>query len=301
MLILISLLFVFILALVWFYYAYVIETKLYQTHKLVVDLTFQATNLNILHISDLHLCSPESHKINFLKNISDNDLDLVFLTGDVFENYSGLPYICQILSRTPKIGAYAVLGNHDYYDYRWINKTIGKIIKRLKHPTQRRDVSSMIEALQNANFKVLRNEVEVIDKYKIGIIGIDYPTVEYQKLESLVKQIPDDYLKLVLFHIPLNLQNMVKLGVNIAFGGHTHGGQIKLPYIGAVFTDSELPRDKASGLFNYEQTYFHVSNGAGADPKTNIRFLCPPSATILEVRSKESLKCQAKLYNIVQE
>ncbi len=278
-----------ILFLAWFYYAYVVETKSYEVHNL--KLPIDCAGFDILHISDLHLCSPESHKLDFLQKVSaDANIDLVFLTGDVFENYSGLPYINKILSRKPNIGAYAVLGNHDYYDYKWINKTLGKIFKHLKHPKRYRDITPMLEALQGAGFKVLRNEVELLPKHKLAIIGIDYPTISSEKFGELVTCIPDNYLKIVLFHIPLNLSNIVKHGIDVAFGGHTHGGQIKLPFIGAIFTDSELTRKNASGLFQIQNTYFHISNGAGCDPKTNIRFLCKPSATILQVRDETKVK-----------
>src|SRR5581483_11333134 len=100
--------------------------------------------LKILHISDLHLCYPESKKIDFLQRVTDEPYDLVFLTGDVFENFSGLAYANAILSRPPRLGAYAVLGNHDYYNYTMLNKTAGRIWRKYRQPRSRRDVTPMI-------------------------------------------------------------------------------------------------------------------------------------------------------------
>src|SRR5215467_9334536 len=83
--------------------------------------------LKILHLSDLHLCHPESHKLEFLRRITDDQYDLVVVTGDVFENYTGMTYASSILSRPPRLGAYAVLGNHDYYNYSIFNRVVGRV------------------------------------------------------------------------------------------------------------------------------------------------------------------------------
>ena len=77
--------------------------------------------------------------------LPDEEFDLVFLTGDVFQNQTGLQYASQILRRMPRLGAYAVLGNHDYYAYNMINKTIGRIFRRLRTPKIRRDVNLWVE------------------------------------------------------------------------------------------------------------------------------------------------------------
>jgi predicted MPP superfamily phosphohydrolase len=90
-------------------------------------------------------------------------------------------------------------------------------------------------------------------------------------------------LLLALFHVPKKLNDMAAAGIHLAFGGHTHGGQIRIPGIGALITDSELKRNEASGLIRRGRTLFHVSRGLGADPRSNFRLFCPPAATILEV------------------
>lgn len=239
--------------------------------------------VRVLHISDLHLRYPESHKIEFLQRITDSEFDLVVLTGDVFEDFSGIEYAGKILARKPKIGSFAVLGNHDYYDYSMFNKTVGRVIRSFREPMQKRDVSRMISALQNAGFEVLRNESRALPDHKMHIVGIDYPGIKKDALLSLVQDVPEDALVLGLFHLPRNLNFMSSAGIDIAFGGHTHGGQIRLPGLGAVITDSELPRHEASGLIRRGNTAFHISRGLGADPRTNFRFMCRPAATVVEI------------------
>jgi predicted MPP superfamily phosphohydrolase len=242
--------------------------------------------LRILHISDLHLTAPESHKIEFLKRATDGDYDFIFLTGDVFENEGGLKYAGQILSRSPRLGAYAVLGNHDYYDYKWFNKTIGRINRKYRHPTVMRDVRPLIEALADGGFTTLRNEGVTHAQDRVHVVGIDYPGITDSKLTELIDSAPPGCLVLALQHVPKRLDALAETGADVVFCGHTHGGQIRLPGFGAFITDSELPRHEASGVVWRQSTAIHVSRGISADPKTNFRLFCPPAATVVEVVAK---------------
>jgi uncharacterized protein len=242
-------------------------------------------HFRILHISDLHLSDPETDKLRFLEEITDGDFDLVVLTGDVFENYTGLKYASSLLSRRPRLGAYAVLGNHDYYNYSFFNKIAGRINRRYRHPMVYRDVQPMIKALQNNGYDVLLNEART-HKEGVHVVGVDYPGIDPTDLTSLVSQAPEGFMKLALFHMPRHLEMFMNAGVDFAVGGHTHGGQIRIPGLGAIITDSELSRKEASGLIYRGKTTFHISRGLSADPRSNFRLFCPPAATIIEVRHK---------------
>lgn len=237
----------------------------------------------ILHLSDLHLAKPESHKIDFIRKITDADFDLIVLTGDVFEDHSGLEYAERLLSRRPRLGAYAVLGNHDYYDYTMFNKIVGRVMKKYRHPKEKRDVTPFVEALQNGGFDVLRNESRCLKEHGLHIVGIDYPGIDEYELQRLAAQAPEHHLKLCIFHLPKKLHHITNAQMHLALGGHTHGGQVRIPGVGPLITDSELGRHEASGLIRRGETAFHISRGLGADPRSNIRFFCPPAATIIEV------------------
>lgn len=239
--------------------------------------------LRILHLSDLHLCSPESHKLEFLRKATEAPYDLVVITGDIFENYSGLEYASKILARPPRLGAFAVLGNHDYYDYTMVHRTIGRVLRRWRSPKEKRDVTPMISALESAGIKVLRNSSFTIPEEKIHIVGIDYPGIRDDHFDRLVSTAPEDHLQLTLMHMPDRLERLQKAGVHIGFGGHTHGGQVRMPFYGALITNSDLPRHEASGLIWRGATAIHVSRGVGADPRTNFRLFCPPHGSVIEL------------------
>ncbi len=242
-----------------------------------------AEPVRILHLSDLHLAGDESHKLEFIQAITADRYDLVVLTGDIFENDQALSYAGSLLRRQPTLGAFAVLGNHDYYSYSMIHKTWGRIDRRYRHPACKRDVSPLILALEAGGFRVLRNEAVSFPDRRLHLIGVDYPGIGLEALEQLAAQVEDDWYRLSIFHLPVNLDYYAQARVDLALCGHTHGGQIRIPGIGALITDSELPRHEASGMVRRGETLIHVSRGLGADPRTNFRLFCPPAATVIEV------------------
>jgi uncharacterized protein len=263
-------------------YASRIEARSYRLEKVRASTT-KGVPLRVLHLSDLHLSAPESHKIDFLERVTDDEYDLIIFTGDIFENYTGMQYAKHLVARRPRLGAYAVLGNHDYYAYTWFHKTVGRLNRTFRHPKHKRDVSPMIASLQDAGITVLRNSSRMFSNDKVCLIGIDYPGITPDELRALTAQAPPDHLIVSLLHLPRRLHQLPQAGVDIAFAGHTHGGQIRVPGVGALITDSELPRKEASGLIRRDNTLIHVSRGLSADPKTNFRLFCPPAATVVEI------------------
>lgn len=242
-----------------------------------------ASSLRILHISDLHLSKPESHKIDFLRRITDQEFDMIVLTGDVFEDFTGLEYAQRMLSRKPRLGAYAVLGNHDYFDYKMVHKILGRLYRPLRHPRVRRDVQPMVDALQAGGFTVLSNSAVAHPNEKSFVMGLDYFGISDDRLKELIASAPKDHTIIALQHVPRHLSRFPEFGIDLAFCGHTHGGQVRIPGFGAIITDSELERSEASGLLRRGKTAIYVSRGVGADPRSNFRFFCPPHATVINV------------------
>lgn len=275
-------------------YASMIESRRYRLDSVRVNTgrtdAFSDTDpldelmrLRILHISDLHLCRPESHKLEFLRKATEAQYDLIVITGDIFEDYTGIEYARDIISRPPRLGAFAVLGNHDYYNYTMFHRTIGRFARQWRSPKEKRDVTLMISALESVGIQVLRNSTVTMPEEKLHIVGIDYPGIRDDHLVRLVNEAPDDHLILALMHMPDRLDRLHKAGVHLAFGGHTHGGQVRVPFWGPIITNSDLPRHEASGLIWRGATAIHVSRGVGADPRTNFRLFCPPHGSVIEV------------------
>jgi predicted MPP superfamily phosphohydrolase len=145
-----------------------------------------------------------------------------------------------------------------------------------------RDVTPMVRALQKGGYDVLMNESRNHPE-GVHVVGLDYPGIEPQALLDLTAQSRPGQMILTLFHMPRQLRLIQQSKSHLALGGHTHGGQIRLPGFGALITDSELARHEASGLVYRGDTTFHISRGLSADPRSNFRLFCPPVATVLEV------------------
>ena len=101
---------------------------------------------------------------------------------------------------------------------------------------------------------------------------------------------PDADLTLGIVHAPYRrvVDRMISDGSSVVIAGHTHGGQLCVPFYGALVTNCDLPRRYAKGLTWYEHPgrlpsggWLHVSAGLGTSPYAPVRFACPPEATLL--------------------
>ncbi|MGH7425130.1 MAG: metallophosphoesterase, partial [Candidatus Methylomirabilales bacterium] len=79
-----------------------------------------------------------------------------------------------------------------------------------------------------------------------------------------------------------------RAGFDLIVTGHTHGGQVRLPLVGAVVTNSKLPRRYARGLSRIDGAWLQVNPGLGTGKYAPFRFLCPPEASVLELVARGS-------------
>ncbi|MFD9203785.1 metallophosphoesterase, partial [Streptomyces anthocyanicus] len=83
-------------------------------------------------------------------------------------------------------------------------------------------------------------------------------------------------------------------GYPLVLAGHTHGGQLCIPFYGALVTNCDLDTDRVKGLSTYTEeesgltSYLHVSAGCGTSRYTPVRFACPPEATLLTLTGRDS-------------
>jgi len=108
-----------------------------------------------------------------------------------------------------------------------------------------------------------------------------------QGLLNLVHQTPPSDLLLVAGHAPDFVAQLAgNAPVDLALAGHTHGGPIVLPFLGAPYTKSSLPRLFASGLHDFHGPLINVSAGVGMERGSapQIRFLCPPEFSVIDLR-----------------
>ncbi len=243
-------------------------------------------HLRILHLSDFHFYKRQNRRKEFIQSLTDTPVDLIFITGDLIDNDSGIN-ICLMALRhlKAKYGVYCVLGNHDYYhtSIRNIMEPTGPIPQNTTRKRNRTDY--LIQGLHDLGIHVLinqRKQIEV-EGHPITIVGIDDPYVERDNIPKAFENYKKNGPCFVLVHSPEKTGEIASYHPDAVFMGHTHGGQIRLPFVGPLITRSRAPRHLSEGLHRLNSTYFHTSRGLGVSLMTHIRFFCPPEITYFNI------------------
>ncbi|MDO8670219.1 MAG: metallophosphoesterase [Dehalococcoidia bacterium] len=242
--------------------------------------------ITILHISDLHMRAGERRKAAMLSPLRDLYPDLIFITGDFVQSTGDAPYCAGVLRGfQSKYGMFGVMGNHDHYRYgklSVIRRTRENVSTNLHAANDPDDIRMTLEA---AGVKLLMNASQHLDVHgqDIWIIGVDDPYHRLEDLPGALAGVPEGAVKLLLAHSPDIIDAAAESGLRLIFSGHTHGGQVRLPFIGALITRTRRPLERASGVINRNGTLIHISQGIGGGT-LSLRFRCPPEATLIELR-----------------
>ena len=184
-----------------------------------IDLPF---DLSICQISDMHVTNQwnETAFNHVINEVNDTTCDLLIFTGDLFQtddiSDTLEASVTTVLSQFDGTFKYAVLGNHDYYS---IDKTI---------------VTTRV--LQAAGFTILKNENISLDinGTTINLIGLDDLMMGDAQYDDVLSTSADYDHNIVLAHEPDSFDEVRKYDVDVMFSGHSHGGQVRLPYIGSI-------------------------------------------------------------------
>lgn len=219
--------------------------------------------LKIIHFSDLHYGSTVDYKYltKVVNIINEQKPDIIFFTGDLIDKDCNLTdkqlnKITQELNKLKStLGNYIVTGNHD-----------------IKHLEKYKEIIK-------DNFILLDNEEKLLyykESTPISIVGLSDASetkVNYDVLKN-----DNTLFRFVLAHEPDEYKKISEYSFNILLSGHSHNGQIRLPFIGAVYTP-------VGAKTYYEQYYkldnkeIYVSNGIGTS-KIELRFLSTPSINL---------------------
>ena len=238
--------------------------------------------LTILHISDLHLYRPNPRMAAFLEGLKEVDVDLVVFTGDLIINDSMIEYCADALRPLRgRLGTYSVFGNHDHYDYSFVDSWLFR--SKTRHPNQS---GKLADDLTRTGVTVLRNgNVEMPQgEGLIHLAGVDDNGTGKSDLAAALAGIPKGAFTILLSHtidILLDSQNPT---VDFVVAGHTHGGQIRLPLLGPLFSRTKLPRKLCWGVTEHEGTTLAVTSGLGVNRWAPFRLLCRPEAVIYTLR-----------------
>ncbi len=220
----------------------------------------------ILFISDLHIDGLDGLLDRLIRLVDPLEVDVCLLGGDFrFKMYGGFYKTTSKLRKLvrhihAREGIYGVLGNHDCLEF--------------------------APELEDTGICMLINDAEAIERngHRLWIVGVDDP--HYYKChdleKALVKTGKDDY-KILLSHSPEIINDCKGDEVNLCLCGHTHGGQIRFPGIGAPYTHVKVPRRFTLGSWRYGSIKGYTTSGAGSSG-VPVRFHCHPEIVLITVR-----------------
>ena len=260
--------------------AYHLEPQRLRVERHALDLAqgaVSARSLRIVHFTDIQSADIGPYEERALRLGLEQQPDLVVFTGDyVHERYEGTRHANTVafremltrarLDRLP-LGAYAVPGDVERGD--WARLFAGTGVRALQN-------TSALIGLPGGT--------------TLSLVGLDRDTSRNRSrgvARRVVQQAPRGDRMMVMGHAPDFVMALAgQERIDLALAGHTHGGQVALPFFGPPITLSRLPRRYAGGLNDYQGIPLHVSRGIGMERGTapQIRFLVPPEVCVLDVR-----------------
>ena len=240
--------------------------------------------VRILHLSDLHYIQHDPRKTRFIAKLPTADITIV--TGDMLGEPEAVDTVVAALRPVRGTTAsYFVLGSNDYFRPR--PKSYLRYFRRHRPTTGGRPGASkeLVAALEGDGWIHLKNMSTQLslDGTRLEITGMDDPHIHRGDIRAAIRSEPDRF-GLAVVHSPDPVPELAALGYDLVVAGHTHGGQVRLPVVGALVTNSHIPRSMARGLLRVGDTYVHVSPGMGTSKYAPFRFLCRPEATLIELR-----------------
>jgi predicted MPP superfamily phosphohydrolase len=269
-------------------YASLIERNAFVMREVTMPvLTPGSSPLRVLHLSDLHMRPGQRRKQAWLRDLARLQPDFVVNTGDNLAHSRAVPAVIQALGDLLSVPGAFVFGSNDYFGPR--PKNPFNYITNPDHrvqgePLPWQDLRAAFTERGWVDMTHNRREIEVAG-LKIALGGVDDPHLQRDRYDTIAgAPAATANLKLGLTHSPEPrvLDRFAADGYQLVMAGHTHGGQVCLPFYGALVTNCELDRSRAKGASRWgADMALHVSAGIGTSPYAPLRFCCRPEATLL--------------------
>jgi predicted MPP superfamily phosphohydrolase len=243
--------------------------------------------LRVLHFSDAHLTPGQTWKHDWIRGLAALEPDLVINTGDSIAHVDAVPvFLDAIAPLLERPGAF-VFGSNDYHAPTFKNPVRYLLPDDGDRPHAGelpwRDLRAGMAAAGWLDLTNARGYLKA-DGRQIELVGVDDPHIQLDSYDE-VRGIADPGVLITLgvTHSPEPrvLSPMAADGCALILAGHTHGGQLRVPFYGALVTNCDLDRARARGLSRFNSAWLHVSAGLGTSPYAPVRFACPPEATLL--------------------
>jgi len=239
--------------------------------------------LTICHLSDLHFREIGPREVAIRDYVNGMRPDLVFITGDFVE---GLPAIVSGSGRWQASKPNPIEQERFDLCLKWLGQMKARLglwgVLGNKEHMRGRDTNSIVQDLESAGVRVLVNQNHPIkDKDSFfWLVGVDDPHTRHDDLQKAISGIPIEGIKILLAHSPAIINEAAKLGVHLVLVGHTHGGQIRLPFVRPLYLNIKCSFKYASGLFRKDETWLYVNRGIGVSLAILRPFLVPEIALL---------------------
>lgn len=228
----------------------------------------------IAHISDLH-CDPQVRLEKLLpEKVAEEKPDVILFTGDAINSANGLANFRTVLQQLYKIApTFVVKGNWDSWYWYKLDLFSGTGATELNGSTQKLQLGGVDVSLSG-----------------LSVPARDANAAPEPGIERALKELSGPSFSIFLYHYPDLIPNVAAHNIDLYLSGHTHGGQVRLPWYGAVITLSKFGKKYEAGLYKEGNTALYVNRGIGMEGgrAPRIRFLCRPELTIIDVKSAQA-------------
>jgi predicted MPP superfamily phosphohydrolase len=261
--------------------------------------------VRVVHLTDLHLMPGQRRKAAWVADLARLRPDLVVNTGDNISHPESIPVALEAFRAFRGVPGVFVLGSNDYFAPTPKNPLLYLAPKMptVAGKARRLPTEDLVKGMLDLGWTDLTNARATLDVggSPFEFLGVDDPHLSYDRY-GLVEGPADPAVALTVgvTHAPYQriLDAMARDGAGLLIAGHTHGGQLCLPGIGALVTNCDLDTGRAKGLSRWwpgagrarggadavippDAAWLEVSAGLGTSPYAPVRFACRPEATLL--------------------
>lgn len=269
-------------------YGVVVERRWYRmiSYRLNILPAEAPADLSVLHLSDLHVLRGERRKAAFLASLPPADVTVV--TGDFLAEPEAVEAAVEAVRAVRgRLASWFVLGSNDLYVPRPLNPLLYFVPRssRPRRRARRGRSADLVEQLIADGWVDLDNtrRSAELDGLPIELAGLHDAHIGRADLRVLPRREPERF-GIAVMHSPDSAPEAAACGYELLIAGHTHGGQVRLPFVGALVTNSALPPRLASGLIRMAGSWLSLSPGLGTSKYAPFRFWCRPTAVWLELR-----------------
>jgi uncharacterized protein len=262
--------------------AYAVFVEPYRLQVREIELAFPNLpagfdGYSILHLSDLHLTRIGKLERRLMGLVRNRIFDTCVVTGDITSTpraCDSFRRLCSVIDHRDPI--FAILGNSEHKP--WL------------------DTQTLISALSFDGLELLVNSSAQVERggEKITFVGVDDPYTRQADPDAAFSEVDPNGFTVLLTHCPSLTPEGIERGADLILAGHTHGGQVRLPHFGVIWTHMRANKALNDGLYGPDKlrsvlgrdtggSVLFVNRGAGTS-RIHVRLACPPEIAVITLR-----------------